>query len=105
MMMDRQQMNSPSVGSDITTSTPDVPSFFHPDIQNHLMTTYFTSKQQSDLLHSKYSCDNKVNRLLRMKSSWLGIVSVSDTFLVALKYCIVHTSCSYDSYHKPRNVI
>jgi len=32
MMMDGQQMNSPSVSSDTTISTPDVPSFFHPDV-------------------------------------------------------------------------
>lgn len=40
--MDGQQMNSQSVSSDTTISTPDVPSFFHPDVQNHLMTTCFT---------------------------------------------------------------
>ena len=67
MMVDGQQMNSQSVSSDTTISTPDVPSFFHPDIQNHLMTIGFTYKRQSDLLHTKYSSDKKVNHQLRTK--------------------------------------
>jgi hypothetical protein len=79
--MDGQQMNSQSVSSDTTISTPDVPSFFHPDVQNHLMTTCFTCKQQSDLLHTKYSSDNKVNHLLRMKAHWLGELFLFQTHL------------------------